>query len=259
MRHPAIFAVLGCVLLVGCGRQAPSEPGPSGDGGESRSAAHSRDAPQSNTEGGSPASAGSETSDGESQDTSATAVGESKSDGRSPGADNASGKSDDKTDADEVSVKILDWQETQKLVEQHKGKVVVLDMWSTWCVPCIREFPNLVELHNEYGDRVACISVSCDYSGIEGEPPESYREDVLEFLRKQKATFDNVLSSVPSDKLYEKLDLGSIPAVLVYGPDGRLVQRFDNDEGEYGEEGFTYEEQVVPLVENLLEKQTAQK
>lgn len=155
-----------------------------------------------------------------------------------------------------VPLKIASWAETQKLVADHRGKVVVLDVWSTSCIPCLKEFPNLVALHKKFGaDKVVCMSASCDYAGIKGEPPESYREAVLKFLNKQNATFENVLLSDESDEVFRLMDVAAIPVVFVYGPDGKLVKRFDNDSGEYlkdGAEGFTYAEHITPLVEQLL-------
>lgn len=153
-----------------------------------------------------------------------------------------------------VELKILNWDETQKLVESHRGKIVVMDVWSTACVPCMREFPNLVALDKQHRkDGVACISLSLDYDGIASKPPETYRERVLKFLTKQEATFDNVLSSVSSEELLDKLELASMPAVYVYGRDGKLVKRFDNESITKESEEFTYKD-VTKLVEELLAK-----
>src|SRR5579859_4229754 len=86
-----------------------------------------------------------------------------------------------------VSLQVVDWDETLKLVAAHKGKVVVLDAWSTSCPPCMKEFPNLVKLHHKYGGKqVVCMSLSCDYAGIKNKPPEYYRERVVKFLEKQE-------------------------------------------------------------------------
>jgi thiol-disulfide isomerase/thioredoxin len=151
-----------------------------------------------------------------------------------------------------VSLEIASWDQTQKLVAAHKGKIVVLDAWSTSCQPCMKEFPNLVKLHQKYGDKgVACMSLSCDYQGIKNKPPEFYRERVLKFLDKQGAGFQNLLASEPAEELYEKLELASIPAVFVYGRDGKLVKRFDNEQAKTDEDNFTYED-VNKLVEELL-------
>lgn len=156
-------------------------------------------------------------------------------------------------DSAAVSLKIMGFDDVQKLVASKRGKVVVLDAWSTSCVPCMREFPHLVELHKSYGDKVACISLSADYAGIKSKPPEFYREKVLKFLTKQGATFDNVLCSVPADELFEKLEIPSIPAVFVYDQSGKLVKTFDNSEAESEEDEFTYKD-VTKLVDSLLKK-----
>jgi thiol-disulfide isomerase/thioredoxin len=151
-----------------------------------------------------------------------------------------------------VTLDIKNWDETLELVAQHKGKVVMLDVWSTSCTPCMDEFPHLVELHKKHGEKLVCMSASCDYVGIKSKPPESYRDGVLEFLTKQNATFQNVLLNVDADTLFAKIDLASIPAVYVFGTDGKVAKRFDNDNAKAGEE-FTYTKDVVPFVEKLLE------
>jgi thiol-disulfide isomerase/thioredoxin len=151
-----------------------------------------------------------------------------------------------------VSVEIVSWEETQKLVAAHKGKVVVLDAWSTSCQPCMKEFPNLVKMHQKYGGKgVACMSLSCDYQGIKNKPPEYYRERVVRFLEKQGAGFQNLLASEPAEELYEKMELASIPAVFVFGRDGKLVKRFDNEQAKTEDDNFTYDD-VNKLVEELL-------
>ena len=151
-----------------------------------------------------------------------------------------------------VTLEVDSWAEIQQRVAQQEGKVVVLDLWSTWCEPCMREFPNLVQLHRAHTDDVVCLSFNLDYSGVADEPPESFRDSVFEFLDKQSASFTNALSSDAADDVFNRLDLGSVPAVLVYGRDGQLVERFDNDDAAYGDEGFTYKDHVLPLVDSLL-------
>lgn len=163
----------------------------------------------------------------------------------------ASSEKETAASATTVSLEIKNWDETLELVAQHKGKVVVLDVWSTSCDPCMVEFPHLVELHKQHGDKLVCMSASCDYAGIKSKPPESYRDHVLEFLTKKEATFQNVLLNVESDALFEKIELASIPAVYVFGRDGKVAKRFDNDNAKPGED-FTYTKDIVPFVEKLL-------
>ncbi|MFV0442718.1 MAG: TlpA family protein disulfide reductase [Planctomycetaceae bacterium] len=149
----------------------------------------------------------------------------------------------------DVQLTITDWAGVQKLIAGHRGKVVVVDLWSTSCIPCRKEFPNLVKLHQEQPQAVACISVSTDYDGIPSKPVETSRDKVLKFLTSQHATFENVLCSTPAEDLFNTLKIGSIPAVYVYNQSGQLAKVFADPVD--GEE-FTYEHQIRPFVQNLL-------
>jgi thiol-disulfide isomerase/thioredoxin len=153
-------------------------------------------------------------------------------------------------EAAEVDLQLLDWEGLQQLLASHHGKVVVLDCWSTSCAPCIAEFPNLVALQNKHNrDDLACVSLSFDYEGI--GRPEDQQERVLAFLQKQRAAFDNVLSTLDSDALSAKLEIPSIPAAFVYDREGKLHQSFDNRHASRTGGPFTYE-QVSAVVEQLL-------
>ena len=148
----------------------------------------------------------------------------------------------------DVSLQVLDYDGIQRLIQSHRGKIVVMDAWSTSCLPCMKEFHNLVDLQKQYPDKVAAISLSFDFEGI--GKPEQQKEKVLKFLREQGAAFDNVISSEDSDTLYDKFKLASVPAVFVYGPDGQLIKRFDNESAASEVDGFSYAN-VKKLVEKL--------
>lgn len=154
-----------------------------------------------------------------------------------------------------VKLQVASWEDVQKVVAGAKGKVVVLDLWSTACEPCMEEFPHLVKLQQLHADAV-CISFSVDFAGIRNKPPEYYRERVEVFLAEQKATgIRNYLCSQPADELFEKIDLDSIPAVYVYDRTGKLAKRFDNrTPAKPGAEGISYETQVTPLVAELVKR-----
>ena len=147
------------------------------------------------------------------------------------------------------------WDDVEALVKNSNGKIVVVDIWSTSCLPCMTEFPNLVKLQNRFPSELVCISFNVDYVGIKSKPPEAYRERVEKFLKKQSATFDNVLCTTESDALFAHLKLTSIPAVYVYDQDGKLAKRFDDSLLTDGkEEAFTYEADINPLIDRLLKK-----
>lgn len=152
--------------------------------------------------------------------------------------------------APEVAIQILDYDETMKLVQGQAGKVVVLDVWNTSCDPCIREFPGLVALHKKHGpDKVACVSLSLDYFGGK-KGPEEVKEPVLDFLRKQGATFQNILASEETDKMLDKLEIDAPPVVIVFDQQGKIVKQFKD---ETGVGSFTYQDDIAPLVASLLQ------
>lgn len=178
-----------------------------------------------------------------------TAPNDAAADGQPTNPD-ATGDPAQTADDKQIPLTVADWKKTQEMVAQHAGKVVVLDIWSSWCIPCKREFPNLVKLHREYPDDVVCMSMNIDYAGFEDETPESHREEVMKFLSEQNATFQNILSRDPDEKLLAEIELDSVPAVYVFDRNGKVAKRFDNTTGD-GEE-FTYEHDIIPLIEKLL-------
>lgn len=152
---------------------------------------------------------------------------------------------------EDVKLTRANWEELLSAVGKHEGKVVVLDIWALSCQPCLREFPNLVNLSQKYPEQVVCLSLNTDYYGGKTKPPEYYEESVRKMLSDLNASFDNYLCTIPSDELYEKIGLASIPAVYVFGPDGEVAERFDNDEQKFGDE-FTYSDHIIPKIESLL-------
>lgn len=149
------------------------------------------------------------------------------------------------------SLAVKSWDEVQQWIADQRGKVVVVDLWSSWCVPCVREFPKLVKLAQDYSGDVVCLGFNLDYSGAVGETPESFLDSIGQFLTKQGAAFPNAISSEPDEDIFQRLQLGSIPAVLIYDREGRLSKRFDNDDNLYGDEGFSYDDHIAPWIEQL--------
>ena len=151
----------------------------------------------------------------------------------------------EKADKNEVSVKMGTWKDMQTMVAGAKGRVVVVDLWSTQCGPCLKEFPNLVKLHNERKKDVACFSFNMDYIG-KGKP-EDLKGDVLAVLKPLNATLPNVMSTEKDEAVYAQIDSYAVPVVEVYDRTGKLRKRFNEDQGE-----FTYEKDILPLVKELI-------
>ena len=89
-----------------------------------------------------------------------------------------------KADAADVKVADADFAALDAAVKAHKGEVVLVDFWATWCGPCRQRFPHLVSMHKEYAGRgLACISVSID------DPEDA--SAVQAFLKERRAAFQN--------------------------------------------------------------------
>ncbi|QDT90286.1 TlpA family protein disulfide reductase [Gimesia algae] len=155
---------------------------------------------------------------------------------------------------DGIIAQIANWEQLQEFIGRQNGKIVVVDLWSTWCEPCLREFPHLVALQKKYPEKVVCVSFNLNYDGSKDSPPESSSDELMEFFTKQKAEIVNLISSTPDEDLYKKLNLAAIPAAYVYGTDGKLQKRFDNETLAYGQEGFNYKEHIVPFIDDLLQQ-----
>lgn len=146
-----------------------------------------------------------------------------------------------------------DWSDLQKLIAEQKGKVVVLDVWSTACEPCMKEFPHLIALQNRFPDDVVAISFDIDYAGIKKKPVSYYRERVLKFLGSQpESTALHRMCTTAADELFTEINLDSIPAIYVYGRNGELAQRFDGSISQG--EGVSYEKLVIPFVEGRVKE-----
>ena len=155
-------------------------------------------------------------------------------------------------EAGAVEVALVDHAGLMAAVEARRGKVVVLDCWSTSCPPCVKEFPGLVALAEAHPDGVACLSLSFDYEGI--GTPEEVLPPVRAFLTSVGAgRVVNMLTREDADAMYRKLQLDSVPAVYVWARDGSLAQRFDDDDAKKRlGRPFTYED-VAEAVRGLLE------
>jgi thiol-disulfide isomerase/thioredoxin len=145
-----------------------------------------------------------------------------------------------------IDLKAVKYDELTEAIHEQLGKVVVVDIWASWCGPCKKEFPHLVELHQKYAkDGLVAMSVSVD---DEGAPHDA----ALKFLQKVKATFRNYRIDEPKSVYQEKWDFNGVPAVFVFDRQGRRAGKFTNDDPD---KPFTYSKDVVPLVEKLLKAQ----
>ncbi len=117
----------------------------------------------------------------------------------------------------EVQVTVGGRSTLDSLVAGHRGKVVLVDFWATWCVPCMKQFPHTVELAKWNPDQLAVIAVSMD-------EPDAL-EQVRRFLAKHDARFDHLLSEYGvGQESFEKFEItdGAIPHYKIFDRQGQL-------------------------------------
>jgi thiol-disulfide isomerase/thioredoxin len=123
-----------------------------------------------------------------------------------------------KSELTKINVSLLNANTFKSIMEEHQGKVIFINVWATWCVPCKEEFPDLVELHLHYQNSdVVFIGISVDFK-------EDIEKKVKPFLMAQKATFQNYVQNFkdPSDliNLLNKDWRGAVPATFIYDKKG---------------------------------------
>lgn len=117
--------------------------------------------------------------------------------------------------------------------QSFRGKVVVLNIWASWCPPCRREMPGLEQLSRMLDPaHFAVIGMSTDEDSRLAE----------EFLRQNGITFSNFFDR--NGRIAKELGLEVYPETFIIGPDGVLVQRIAGFRDWGSEETFLLLEQA---------------
>jgi thiol-disulfide isomerase/thioredoxin len=102
-----------------------------------------------------------------------------------------------------------------------KATLRVLNVWATWCIPCVMEMPDLRSIDETFGAEVAILGVSLD-----DMIPGAKQETVANFLDRYRIAFPNVYYTGNPDALGERLDFdGEIPVTIVYDRRGNELWR----------------------------------
>ena len=117
---------------------------------------------------------------------------------------------------------LIDLQGYQKMVQQNKGKPLLVTFWATWCEPCRDEYPMLNELAKQYAPQgLKVVGVNMDQDG-----------DLIlmrRFLARYKPVFPNYRKKRGEEDAFSQGVMsgwnGSLPASFFYAKDGTMIAR----------------------------------
>ncbi len=129
-----------------------------------------------------------------------------------------------KWDAEPVELNTIDQTGLEKLAKNDSEKYRLINVWATWCGPCVHELPELVEIHRMYRKRhFECITISMD--------EVDQKEAAHKALKVAHASTTNYLSTIDKrDTFATSLDpqwSGPLPYTILVAPGGEVVYRVE--------------------------------
>jgi thiol-disulfide isomerase/thioredoxin len=130
----------------------------------------------------------------------------------------------------------LDGQTIQ--LDEQKGKVVLVNFWATWCAPCRKEIPDLINLYSELkSDGLLVVGVATDDDG---------ERVVAPFVKREKINYPIVVDT--SRTIESQFDaMYGLPTTYVVNPEGQIVRRIL---------GIFPTEEMRPKLETMLKNAT---
>jgi cytochrome c biogenesis protein CcmG, thiol:disulfide interchange protein DsbE len=120
------------------------------------------------------------------------------------------------SDAPPLSAVTLDGSRRTKTLGDYEGKVVLLNVWATWCEPCKVEMPSIEKLHREFGPRgLAVVAVSVDDAGME--------DRIRDFARELGITFE--ILHDPTKRISASWQITGYPETFVIGREGTIRKK----------------------------------
>jgi thiol-disulfide isomerase/thioredoxin len=103
-------------------------------------------------------------------------------------------------------------------MEKYRGKVVLIDFWATWCVPCVEELPNVKACYEKYHDKgFEVVGISLDREGDRGK--------LADFVKKHGIAWPQFFDGKEKDNVFAlKYGIRGIPAVLLLDREGKIVE-----------------------------------
>lgn len=115
-------------------------------------------------------------------------------------------------------------EELQTIIHSYEGeKAVLVNVWATWCIPCVEEFPEIVKIQQMYPNKLQVIFVSLDF-------PKD-RQRAISFLKEHEVTWTTYLSTDRSPQFIQALSkewTGAVPFTKIMNKQGNVVASWEN-------------------------------
>jgi len=128
----------------------------------------------------------------------------------------------EKADAEAVELKPIDETDLARLMRNETDNLLVVNVWASWCGPCVAEMPDFVTMNRMYRKRnFQMVTISID------EPEQ--KDAALKLLKENHASTTNYIAQVSNrDKLADIIDKawrGPIPHTVLIAPGGKVLYR----------------------------------
>lgn len=120
-------------------------------------------------------------------------------------------------------------------LESYKGKVVYLDFWASWCVPCRKSFPWMNEMQKKYGNDLVVIGVNLDQE----------KKLADQFIKETSPEFAIIYDT--TGKLATEYQVAAMPNAFILDRDGKVIFKHL---GFHTQKISLYEEEVKQLINN---------
>lgn len=114
--------------------------------------------------------------------------------------------------APDFTLKLTDGKDIK--LSDHKGKIVIIDFWATWCPPCKRGIPDLVEIQKRYQKDVIIIGISLD---------NETKPDVVPFIKQYKINYPVAYGNMEVVAAFGNIE--AIPTSFIVDQSGKIVDK----------------------------------
>ncbi|MCL5030650.1 MAG: TlpA family protein disulfide reductase [Bacteroidetes bacterium] len=129
---------------------------------------------------------------------------------------------------------LVDTQGKKVSLSDYKGKVVIIDFWATWCPPCRRGIPDLIDIQKQFKNEVVVLGISVD---------TDTKGDVPSFIKNMGINYTVLFATPEVVQAYGNID--AIPTSFIIDKKGKIVNQHV---------GLTPKETLVNEIKNLLGK-----